>query len=95
MLDVLVFDLQEVLGALLQVNSKSFNIFQKIKKKRKTHLHELTRVLKVLERHHLDPEELHAHQQGDDGLGRVRRGFFGSEKNTMFWFIIHTGKSRV
>ena len=36
-------------------------------------LHELKGVLKVFERNHFHPEELHAHQKGDDGLGRVGR----------------------
>ena len=32
-------------------------------------------MLEVFERNHFDPEELHAHEEGDDGLGHVRRSF--------------------
>ena len=35
-------------------------------------LHELKGDLKLLDGHHLDPEELHAHEQGDDGLDGLR-----------------------
>ena len=35
----------------------------------------LKRLLEVFERNHFDPEELHAHEEGDDGLGHVRRSF--------------------
>ena len=35
----------------------------------------LKRLLEVFERNHFDPEELHAHEERDDGLGHVRRSF--------------------
>ena len=34
----------------------------------------LERVFEVFEGDHLYPEELHAHEEGDDRLGHVRRG---------------------
>ena len=36
-------------------------------------------MFEVLEGYHLDPEELHAHQEGDDRLRRVRRSLSTSE----------------
>ena len=42
-------------------------------------LHKLKAVLKLLDGHHLHAEELHSHQQGDDGLSGLGRGFFAAQ----------------